>query len=105
MTDVLKFPEQLGPPDMRGPVRFGSSVIIDGRHIPKIHMHDKGETIELILDERLCYEFPKEWAYHAASFAANAMAIGAGYAFFGAESRDRPFAPQCFQMILPGQET
>lgn len=101
---VAQFPKiERGPPDMRGPERMGCDVILDERVIPNLHMHDRGDTIEFILDGRLAYEFPKEWAYLAAAFAANAMAIGAGYPFLGAETRDRPFAPKCYRIDLGEQ--
>lgn len=94
MTNVVELPRQ-DPPDMQGPYRMGCHVVIDGRSIPNLHMHDTGDTVEFILDNRLAFEFPKEWAYLAAAFAANAMAIGAGYPFLGAETKDRPFASKC----------
>lgn len=105
MSDILEFPKREGPPDMRGPVRQGCSVIIDGRLVPNMHMHDMGDEIDLILDGRLSFPFPRELAYQAASFAANAMAIGAGYAYLGSETKDRPFAPECHGIILPGRDT
>lgn len=97
---VVQFPEREGPPDLKGPIRQGCAVIVDGRAIPDMHMHEHGDTVDFILDERLSFEFPKEIAYQAAAFAANAMAIGAGYSFLGAETKDRPFAPQCFGIVL-----
>lgn len=65
--------------DMLGPKFSGHSVIIDGRLIPDLHAYDRGESIEFVLDGRLAFEFPREWAFLAAAFAANAMAIGAGF--------------------------
>lgn len=79
---------------MVGPVSTGAAVIIDGRAIPNLTMHDHGERVSFILDGRFGFEFPREWAHQAAAFAAQAMAIGAGYPWLGAASRDRPFAPQ-----------
>lgn len=99
MSNIIDFPKQ-DLPDIKGPERTGNSVIIDGRCVPKMHMHDRGETVDFILDGRLSFEFPKDMAYLAASFAANAMAIGAGYTFLGSETKDHPFAPQCFQIDL-----
>jgi hypothetical protein len=99
-NDVVDFPTREGPPDMRGPDRSGCGVIIEGRLIPKLHMYDRGDTIEFILDGRFSYEFPKELAWLAGSFAANAMAIGSGYPFLGAESKSQPFAPQCQEIVL-----
>jgi uncharacterized RmlC-like cupin family protein len=92
MTNVVEFPERDGPPDMRGPDRFGCDVIIDGRLVPNMHMHDKGDEILFVIDGRFQFGFPREWAHHAASMAAEAMAIGAGYPSFRADKKDRPFA-------------
>jgi hypothetical protein len=103
MTNVVDFPKQ-EIPDMKGPERTGYSVIIDNRKIPKLHMYDRGDSVEFILDGRLAFEFPSDLAYHAATFAANAMAIGAGFAFLGAETKERPFAPQCFGISLDADE-
>lgn len=96
--NVVSFPPQEGPPDMAGPVRSGCSVIIENRKIPNLHMYDRGDVIEFVLDGRLGYEFPKAAAYDAAHMAATAMAIGQGYPFLGAESKSRPFAPQCMEI-------
>jgi hypothetical protein len=93
MNNVVQFPtEPEGPPDMRGAERGGCHVVLDGREAPKLHMYERGEEIDFILDGRFSYVLPKEYAYLAAHFAATAMAIGAGYAFFDAETKDRPFA-------------
>lgn len=80
MTNVLKFtggPDRIG--EMKGPERSGHDVFIEGRLVPNVHMYDKGETIEFVLDERLCFIFPRDAAAHAMCFAAHAMAIGAGH--------------------------
>lgn len=77
-----------------GPIRIGFDVIVDGRRIPNMHMHEEGDEILFILDGRLGFAFPRELAGQAASFAANAMAIGAGYASLNCETRGRPFAPK-----------
>lgn len=93
---IYHLPPRLNAVDnMQGPERVGNTVIIDGRAIPKLHMHDNGDEVEFVLDGRLAFGFPREWAYLAATFAANAMAIGSGYSFIGAETRERPFAPKC----------
>lgn len=101
MTDkVVSLPPQPGPPNVKGPSRAGFAVIVDGRKIPNMHMLEEGDEICFVLDSRLAFPFPRELAHQAAAFAANAMAIGAGYAFLGAEAKEHPFAPQCFAIDL-----
>ena len=99
---ISKFPDR---PDyaatLFGPDQLGSSLIVDGRIIPNIVVHDRGDFIQFVLDSRMAFEFPRDFAINVAAFAANAMAIGAGYAFIGSESRERPFAPQVFGIELP----
>ena len=95
---VVNFPEQEGPPDIRGPERGGRDVLIEGRIVPRLHMYEYPSYVEFILDGRLSYTFPKEIAHHAAHFAATAMAIGAGYSFFHGTTTDRPFAPECHRI-------
>jgi len=99
--NVTQLPPQEGPPDIFGPERQGCDLIIEGRRIPNIHIHDRGDSIEFVLDGRLSYEFPKDWAYLAAHMAANAMAIGAGYAHLGGETKDRHFAAPCMRIDFP----
>ena len=96
MSDVIQFPEKANDvvPEMIGPQAVGNSVVIDGRIIPNMMCIDRGKEIEFILDSRFSYTFPRELSYLAAAFAAQAMAIGAGYPFLGAESREMPFAPK-----------
>ncbi len=82
-----------------GPQQTGHSLIVEGRCIPNITVRkgrdEQGnEEIEFILDGRLAFGFPREWAGHAAVFAANAMAIGAGYPSLNGDNKERPFAPQ-----------
>lgn len=96
---VLQFPKP-PPPDMRGPERIGCDVIIENRRVPNLHMHDRGDTIDFVLDGRMMFGFPKEWAYLAATFAANAMAIGAGWPCLTADKKCERFAPECFQIEI-----
>lgn len=80
MTNVVRFPA--GPDrieEMKGPGRTGNDVFIEGRVVPNVYMRDCGETIEFVLDNRLCFIFPRDSAVHAMCFAAHAMAIGAGH--------------------------
>jgi hypothetical protein len=97
--NVVDFPGSIAP-DMFGAEATGSALIVEGRKIPGIRILKTARGAEFILDDRFSYEFDEAWAYLAAHMAANAMAIGAGYAFLGSETKDRPFAPQCVQIGL-----
>jgi len=70
-------------------------VLIDGHAID--HLRGKraldGSTVTFLLDGRFMLEVPNEVARDVAGFVANALAIGAGYPWYGAKSKDRPFAP------------
>ena len=99
MADILKGPEPK-PKTVVGPKVSGNSVIIDNREIPKMRCYEQGDQIEFILAGRYSYSFPKEWAYLATTFAAQAMAIGAGYPSMSAETKDQPFAPKVFEITL-----
>lgn len=94
--DKVRADQEAWVKSLFGPQRLGSDLIVDGRLIPNVHIHDMGAEIEFILDGRLGFVFPRDLAPQAAAFAANAMAIGAGYAYVGGETKERPFAPQCF---------
>tara|TARA_R100000501_G_C2569177_1_gene76706 strand:- start:111 stop:443 length:333 start_codon:yes stop_codon:yes gene_type:complete len=99
--NVVNFPKPEDATDtLFGPARLGADLIYRGCCIPKIHIHDLGGTVNFILDDRFSFEFPREWAYLAAAFASEAMAIGAGFPAVDAKKRDT-FAPQCFGAELP----
>lgn len=90
-------------PNMIGPKISGHSVIIDGRAIPNMTLRDNGDRIEFVLDNRYSYEFPREWAYLAAAFAAEAMAIGAGHSHISQpHNSSKAFAPQCIGIEIIG---
>ena len=96
MTDNITNLHKDPVPAMIGPKRSGHDVIIDGHAIPNMRLHDRGDRIEFVLDDRYSYEFPREWAYLAADFAAIAMAIGAGHTHFKYPHRsNKSYAPQC----------
>lgn len=94
MTDNIV---QMPGPDlvkgMLGPEVSGHIVIVDGRAIPKMVAHDRGDQIDFILDGRFSFMFPRELAYHAASFAAQALAIGEGFSSMRTGRRE-VFAPE-----------
>lgn len=100
MDNVSQFPPRDGAPEfMIGPFTE-NRVVIDGRLIPKMTAWREGDKIWICLDNRLSTHFPSEWGWNAAWLAATAMAIGAGYPCITAESKDRPFAPQCSEIKL-----
>lgn len=102
MADIIDF-KQPEPPSIIGPRRGGCSVIVDDKVIPRMSCFERGDEVEIVIDDRLSFQFPKEWAYLAAAMAAQAMAVGAGYPSLLAPTRDRPFAPTVVQ--LGGTET
>jgi len=93
MSDVV----ELAGPTMVGPERCGYAVIVEGRVIPRLHCHDLGERIEIVLDGRFSLTVRRDEAYRIAWMLAHALAIGAGYSHLGADGRDRPFAPELKQ--------
>lgn len=97
--DVIGFP-QPKVPSIAGPARQGYEVIIDGHHIPNMHCYERESETEIIIDCRFSYTFPKEWGYLAATMAAQAMAIGAGYTHLGAATKDRCFAPEVCKLEI-----
>lgn len=91
--NIVSFPSHEAP-NLFGPRMVGSSLIVDGRLVPHFHIHDMGDKVQFVLDGRLAFDIPKDFAHVAAAMAANAMAIGAGYSHLGASEQDRPFAPE-----------
>lgn len=88
--------------EMTGPAMIGNSVIIEGHRIPNMVMIDRGAMIEFVLDGRMAWDFPREWAYYAASFAATAMAIGAGHPHYTAPHKsNKSYANPCVQIEMP----
>ena len=89
---------------MRGVQLSGNSVVIEGRVVPKLTMHETDTEVEFVLDGRLAWGFPKHLAHHAASFAANAMAIGAGFPCFTADHKCEAFAPRVMFIDLENSD-
>jgi hypothetical protein len=80
------------------PPRFPHhEVMVDGRLIPNLECRRDGDTITFLLDRRFALDVPIDLAIPVASFVANAMAIGAGYPWHGAESKSAPFAMKCME--------
>lgn len=70
-------------------------VRIEGRCIPgltAVKQHDG--RVSLIVDGRFSTIVPADIAHDVAWLLAQALAVGSGYAFLGAESKEKPFAPQ-----------
>lgn len=87
---------------MKGPQSAGHAVIIEGRRVPNLTMiDDGGPEVFFCLDNRLQFPFPRELAIQAATFAANAMAIGAGFASIGYCEKPAPWAPKCCLIAMP----
>lgn len=69
------------------------SVIIEGRKMPNFFIREHDGLFEVLFDNRWIYQFPEKWvARIAVTMAANALAVGRGYAYLGAENKDSPFA-------------
>lgn len=68
-------------------------VQVDGRVIPRLTGWREGDLIWLCVDNRFAQGFPKQYVLGAAALIAQALAIGSGYAWLGAENKDQPFAP------------
>lgn len=103
MSNVTDFPTEPKRDliaEMKGPPTGGNAVILEGRVIPNMMMFDRGDEIEFVLENRLAYGFPRDQAWNAASFAAAAMAIGAGFPHHsgGKHFTQREFAPRAMQL-------
>lgn len=98
MTEnVTNFPKS-EVPSIAGVPRRGCFVFIDGRVIPNMHCFRRETETEIVVDGRFSYTFPNQWAYLAASMAAQAMAVGAGYSCMSAETKGAPFAPRVVEL-------
>lgn len=95
--NVSQFPKKEPLDPLVGPFEY-YKIVVEGRAIPGLSGYHDGDMVGLVLDHRLSISVPRELAHQVAWFAANAMAIGAGYSHLGAESKDRPFAPQCIEL-------
>lgn len=95
--NVVSFPKQekADPLDfILGPVVV-NHVVVEGRVIPGLTaQRNANGTVGLIIDGRMCVDFPPDIAKNAAWLLAQALAVGAGYTHSGAESKERSFAPQ-----------
>lgn len=100
MSNVIDMGIEDGRKVELGPKATGHAVFVEGRHIPKLLAHDRGEEIEFILDNRFSYSVPVEWSSLFAAAMAQSMAIGAGFSSLNSDGRPRPFAPQVHKIGL-----
>jgi len=93
--NVTEFPAKpVAPEWLCGPYKEEFRVILDSRQIPRLTGWREGEQTWLCVDRRFAQPFSShEEARNAAVLIAQAMAIGAGYSHYGAESKSAPFAP------------
>ena len=85
-------PQDAGPELLIGPFTE-YRVQVEGRIIPGLTGWAEGDLVWLCVDHRFAAPFPKEFAPNAAQLIAQALAIGNGYPWLGAENKDKPFAP------------
>lgn len=98
MTNVVQMPPVPKPADILVGPFDQWHVQVDGRIIPRLTGFPEGDRIALVVDGRFSASFAKDDAYQAARLIANALAIAEGYSHLGAETKDRPFAPQGMQI-------
>lgn len=72
----------------------GYTAVVEGREVPGLLVWERGDLITILLDRRFAIDVPRELSGAVCWLVAQARAIGEGYPYLGAESRDRPFAPQ-----------
>lgn len=97
MSNITEFPKK-EQADWHMPFHEADRVVIEGRMIPKLTARPEGDDVAIILDGRLSISVPKALGRQVAWLVANALAIGEGYPYLGAETKDRPFAPQSMQI-------
>jgi hypothetical protein len=76
-------------------------VVVEGRDIPGLTGYPDGDKIALVVDRRFSASFAPEDAHQAAWLIAQALAIGAGYPWLGATSKNQPFAAQAMELKTP----
>lgn len=90
--NIIQLPREEPPDLLVGPFQEWR-VQVEGKIIPRLTGFREGDRVWLVVDHRHAASFSKEDAYGAATLIAQAMAIGEGYPWFGAETKDMPFAP------------
>jgi hypothetical protein len=88
-------PREAGPDEFLFKYHELDRVLIDNHEIPHLRgsRSPDGRKVMLCLDNRFLLELPADIAKEVAAFAANALAIGQGYPWYGAKSKEQPFAP------------
>lgn len=100
MSDnILVFPEKTKESEdfLVGPFEE-YRVVIEGRKIPRLTGRRTDEGVNLIVDGRFCVLVPDDIAQSVAWLVAQALAVGSGYSYLGAEIKDQCFAPQCMRI-------
>lgn len=91
--NVTRLPSRPEPaPLLVGPFKSWA-VQVEGRIVPRLTGYHDGDKIALMVDGRFSASFAPDDARQAAWLIAQALAIGAGYPWLGAETKDQPFAP------------
>jgi hypothetical protein len=97
-AEIAQFPAPPSQPDLLvGPFQE-RRVQVEGRVIPRLTGFHDGDKIALVVDHRFSASFAPDDARQAAWLIAQALAIGEGYAWLGADSKDQPFAPKAMQI-------
>lgn len=105
MTNIRSVPTKDKPPELLiGPFETWR-VMVDGRIIPRLTGYREDDRIWLVVDGRFGASFAEADAHGAAHLIANALAIGEGYAWLGATSKERPFAPLGHAIGEPERDT
>lgn len=92
--NVTHLPEKPKAELLIGPFE-GYRVVVEGRIVPNLTAFDDksfGDGISLVVDHRFSIWVERERAVDVAWLVAQAMAIGAGYPHFSANTKDQPFA-------------
>lgn len=93
MDNVTQFPTPPDEPDfLIGPFETWH-VVVEGHIIPRLTGYRNEDRITLVVDGRFSASFIEPDARQAAWLIAQALAIGEGYPWLGAPSKERPFAP------------
>ena len=83
----------------------GYTAIVEGREIPRLMVRERGsDQITIILDRRFGIDVPRELSGCICWMIANALAIGEGYPFLGALTKDHPFAPEVIGPYGPPED-
>ena len=71
----------------------GYTAVVEGKEIPQLMVYERVEKeITILLDRRFAIDVPREISHSVCWMIANALAIGEGYPFLGAKTKDKPFA-------------